>query len=702
MTIARNQSVWVRFVLVFSVFVFVTIIDWTTPLLKNWNVRFFDVLFTKRSSSSLFSPEYDDTVVHVNLDDTSIQKLQSYYLNRSHHAEVITNLTNMGVSAQLHDVIFVAPTNRTEDATLIRAVKNGKNIYFGLAFRLSRVEEEKVTEPLAPEIDSYLTASSWKVQEKGDPEFFYHGQRPLMTFSELAQASSGLGFLNLIPDQDGVFRRIPLLVRYKGAYYPSIPFRLICDYLDVDPSNIIIDPGKSITLLNPKKPGGKSSEHIEIPVDKRGNMVINYIGPWDRMKHYHFSDVLHASENEEIWDRWVKELSNKIVIISEVTTGSTDVGSVPTDISYPLSGVSASAIHTILSESFIREAPQFITLMVEIFALAAVHFLSLFSSTLIFTISALSLTFLMVLSSALFFLKLGVITQLLAPILMVLIAYLTIQIVRALESARSLMQSELKRSMFEREFEIGRQIQAGFFPEKLPDINGWELAAFFRPTRQVSGDFYDAFSLADGKLFGFVVADVCDKGVGAALFMALTRSLLRAFSMQNLDKSETEPQKIGPKLQHTIRLTNDYIAETHSATNMFVTLFVGLLDPESGALIYTNCGHEPPLVKKGSNDPIFLKPTGPALGMFPAIKIQTKEIRLYKGDTLLAFTDGVTEAQNYIGEQFTTQKVLECLEEELSSLEALVNSIVKKVEDHVAGAPQFDDITLLTIKKIKQ
>ena len=700
MTIARTHSFWVRLILILSIFAVVTLFDWTTPVLKTWNARFFDILFTKRSSSSLFAPEYDDTIVHVNLDDTSIEQLQRYYLNRSHHAELITNLANMGVAAQLHDVIFVAPTNPTDDAALLEAAKNSKDVYFGLAFRLSQNAERKLEEPLAPDIDSYLEESSWNIQAKGDTNYFYHGQRPLMTFPELARASRGLGYLNLTADRDGVFRRIPLVVRYKDEFYPSVPFRLICDYLGVDQSDIVIEPGKSITLLNPLKPGGKASDRIDIPIDKQGNMIINFIGPWDRLKHYHFADVLRAPENKSVWNRWVEELSDKIVIVSEVTTGSTDIGSVPTDIAYPLSGVSASVIHTILAESFIREAPQFVTLIIETVALAAVFFLSLLSSTLVFTISVLGVASLMLLTSALLFLKVGFITQLIAPVVMVLIAYLTIQIVRALDNARSLKQSELKRNMFEREMEIGRQIQAGFFPEKLPDINGWELAAFFKPTRQVSGDFYDAFPIADGELIGFVVADVCDKGVGAALFMALTRSLLRAFTQQNLNESETESQQIGPKLLHTIRLTNDYIAETHGDANMFATLFVGLLDPDSGKLIYTNCGHEPPILKRGSDEPIFLKPTGPALGMFPAIKIQIKEILLRKGDMLLAFTDGVTDAQNDAGVHFTTQRIVECLKQESSSAEALVASIVKKVDDHVRDAQQFDDITLMAIKKI--
>jgi serine phosphatase RsbU (regulator of sigma subunit) len=248
--------------------------------------------------------------------------------------------------------------------------------------------------------------------------------------------------------------------------------------------------------------------------------------------------------------------------------------------------------------------------------------------------------------------------------------------------------------------EIGRQIQTGFFPEKLPDVEGWELSAFFRPARQVSGDFYDAFPLADGRLCGFVVADVCDKGVGAALFMALTRSLLRAFAMENMISTGPENHQLGQTLTQTIRFTNDYIAETHGRANMFATLFIGVLDPGSGSLTYINCGHEPPIVKSESDRPIFLKPTGPALGMFPAVEFEAQQIQLRRGSTLLAFTDGLTDAQNGLGNQFSKERVVACLAEEPLSAEDLIALLVKKIDEHVSDAEQFDDITLMALKRV--
>lgn len=700
MIIARDHSAWVRLFLIFLIFSIVNLIDGLTPVFETWNSRFFDVLFIGRSSIAMLAPAYDDTVVHIDLDDTSIQQLQNYYLNRTHHAKLINNLSDMGVSAQLHDFIFAAPADHEDDAALIEAVQNSNNVYLGLAFRLSLSKAGRGDKSPNPDVDAYLTENSWNIETRGNPAGFYHGHTPLMTFPELAKVSRGLGYLNLTADPDGVFRRIPLLVRFNDSYYPSAPFRLICDYLGIRQSDIVIEPGEFITLLNPKKPRGQASDSIKIPIDNQGNMVINFIGPWARMKHYHFSDVLRASEDQSLWDRWGNELSQKIVVVSDVTTGSTDVGTVPTDIAYPLSGVGASVIHTILSGSFIRETPAFVTLIVETIVLGAVFFLSLLPSTLVFTLSVLGIAFMLLISSATLFFKLGIITQVITSIIMVLVAYLTIQVVRALEHARRLKQSELKRSVFEREMEIGRQIQSGFFPETLPDIAGWEISAFFRPTRQVSGDFYDAFPIDDGRLYGLVMADVCDKGVGAALFMALTRSLLRAFTVQNLNHNDLKTYSVGHELKQAIRSTNDYIAETHGRANMFATLFIGILDPRSGTLTYINCGHEPPIVRSNSAKPLFLRPTGPALGMFPAVEFQTEEMLLIKDDLLLAFTDGVTDAQNDADDLFSNQKVLDCLTEGPRSSEDLVEFIVQKVDEHVAAANQFDDITLMAVRRI--
>jgi GAF domain-containing protein len=141
----------------------------------------------------------------------------------------------------------------------------------------------------------------------------------------------------------------------------------------------------------------------------------------------------------------------------------------------------------------------------------------------------------------------------------------------ALENARLWEQEKLYRKALQRELEIGREIQAGFLPESLPIIEGWEIAASLMSAREVAGDFYDAFELPDGNI-GLVIADVCDKGVGAALFMTLFRSLIRITAKQDYfepTENEGAPSSIAERLQRAMMLTNNYIAETHHASGMF-------------------------------------------------------------------------------------------------------------------------------------
>ena len=252
----------------------------------------------------------------------------------------------------------------------------------------------------------------------------------------------------------------------------------------------------------------------------------------------------------------------------------------------------------------------------------------------------------------------------------------------------------------ERELEIGRQIQQGFLPETLPDAPGWDLAARFRPARQVAGDFYDAFWMpaedASGgasRRIGLVVADVCDKGVGAALFMALFRSLLRATAQAASGPPAGDP------LLHVVRTVNDYIATTHDRANMFATVFFGALDPASGHLRYVNAGHDAPLVVDPDGQRRLLDPTGPALGLLPEVTFSTEETTLAPGTTLAAFTDGASDAQGPDGTFFGEARLLDLLAAPAPSADALLGRVDDALAAHAHGTEPFDDVTLLAVRR---
>jgi len=282
----------------------------------------------------------------------------------------------------------------------------------------------------------------------------------------------------------------------------------------------------------------------------------------------------------------------------------------------------------------------------------------------------------------------------------------------ASQAAVSLNTQELLRRQeilvkIEHDVQVGRQIQADFLPDVLPQPEGWEIEAFFQPAREVAGDFYDAF-LIDDKQVGFVIADVCDKGVGAALFMALSRSLIRAFGWMN-NRSNLSYQGTSPESQildfikmglDPIALTNNYIAQIHEKMNMFVTLFFGMLDPERGVLTYINAGHNPPVLLDSTGKvKARLTLTGPAVGMLPNITYTSRQLTIEPGDVLFLFTDGVPETHNPAGKLFTEKRMLELLSEPTPDAAVLIKRIVHELKDFMSTANPFDDITMLALRR---
>lgn len=275
----------------------------------------------------------------------------------------------------------------------------------------------------------------------------------------------------------------------------------------------------------------------------------------------------------------------------------------------------------------------------------------------------------------------------------------------------------------ERDVQIARQIQLGFLPSELPNPAGWEIAARFHPAREVAGDFYDAFMLTQNRRVGFVVADVCDKGVGAALFMSLSRSLIRAFAQQHYSLSDwtnvltgegdtpaslRRPEKgrrampvIGAAaLKNAMVLTNNYITDNHLDMNMFVTLFFGVFDPQSGMLIYANGGHCAPIIVGAEGIKTQLKMTGPAVGMIPGADFNIAHIQLEYGDTLFCYSDGVTDARNPEGQFFGNQRMNELVARPAASATALLDRFEANLQAHIASADQFDDITMLAVRRL--
>lgn len=278
-----------------------------------------------------------------------------------------------------------------------------------------------------------------------------------------------------------------------------------------------------------------------------------------------------------------------------------------------------------------------------------------------------------------------------------------------------LMAVEALLNDYERDLTSAQEIQVALLPDVLPAPPGWQVAKRFRPARQVAGDFYDCFELLQGLRLGFLVADVCDKGLSAALFMALSRTLLRhtaeqagSWSFSPLpggDEHRAQAPTLsigaGPLLE-AVTATNRYLVQHHLNQGYFVTLFFGVLDPASGRLLFVNGGHNPPVLLRAGGGHEWLQSTGPALGMISSGSWSMGMARLEPGDDLLVYTDGVVEARSPDGTMFGMDGILQTLDRGAESAEAMLSGLDRALDAHAATASQYDDITMLLLRRLPQ
>ena len=282
-----------------------------------------------------------------------------------------------------------------------------------------------------------------------------------------------------------------------------------------------------------------------------------------------------------------------------------------------------------------------------------------------------------------------------------------------LENARLYYKIDEYAQALDEELEKGRQIQIDFLPYEIVEPPNWEIATSFHPAKQVGGDFYDTFKLGD--YLGVAIGDVCGKGVGAALFMALIRSLIRIFSgqtqlqgftsianeelIQSIDKFEEKDLDLIKPLQ-AIMLTDKYLAENHGQIGIFATMFFGVLDPVNGVITYINAGHNPPFLIGKSGIKKSLKSTGLPVGIMSNMSFKIERIEIEPGDILFAYTDGVTEAKNPEGDLFTMEKLRILSEQPVASASELLKRVETNLLAYMDDAPQFDDITMMAIRRL--
>jgi serine phosphatase RsbU (regulator of sigma subunit) len=274
---------------------------------------------------------------------------------------------------------------------------------------------------------------------------------------------------------------------------------------------------------------------------------------------------------------------------------------------------------------------------------------------------------------------------------------LSAQIASALQTAHAHAQTQAHRKVA-RELAMAGQIQASFLPNDLPSLPGWQLEAILEPARETAGDFYDFIPLPNQHL-GIVMADVADKGVGAALYMALTRTLLRTYAAEYL----TRPDLVLSATNH--RMLSD------TRAGLFVTAFYGILDPATGDLIYSNAGHNPPLLLSARDRETSqsLTKTGMALGAVEDTSWERRQTRIEPQDVLILYTDGLTDAENSDGQFYGHKRLYEFLKKSVprqiahrNVATAIQESLLSEIHEFMGDRLPYDDMTLMVVVREPQ
>lgn len=586
-----------------------------------------------------------DKVVFIEIGDDTIKQLGRFPFDRSYHALLIKALSEYGARAVMFDIFFAEPDK--SDVEFKQELKQANNVYLPYVFDLEYKQKRAFPEALGYNVEN---------------------------LEDLAESAKGTGHINIIPDSDGKYRRVPLFIKYEGATQPAISLRLICDYLGILPKDIKFAPSKFI----------QCGPNIRIPLDDNSNVIVNYAGAWGQVyKHYSYVDVLSSFVSQQSAKPAILDLNvfrDKICLIGLTATGTIDLHPNAFAPLYPSVAIHADIMNSILNNRFISRLPVVANLIILIFLLGLMWRIVFKSRPL--KGLALLLIFIVLYSSFCIFLFIswGLWADMFYPIMALIFIYLI--------STVWMYIGELKkRLILDNELQIARKIQESFLPKSLPKTIGLEVSAIMSTAQYVGGDLYDFYEFSPDKL-GVIIGDVTGKGIPASLFMSKVSGAFKFFALRDNHPKEA-------LLDLNTKLTSE------SSTALFVTIFYAIFDLEKMVMKFASGGHPPVLYLPKSSGSKFLDvEDGLPLGMMESL-YSGKQISCFCGDIFVFYTDGVTEAKNNLGQIYGSGRLVSIVEKNRgSNCQDLLNAIEKDLRIFEPKHRQHDDITLIVVKII--
>lgn len=638
------------------------------------------------------SPDPAYPVRIVDIDERSIKAFGTWPWRRDVLARLVDQLFAAGVKVVVFDMVFPEPSAGPLDH-IPEAVRNAPDLKPLLD---KMMQEGTADDTFARSIARHATVlgiigSSQTVDAppKAKAGFVTIGenvQRFVPSFAGasgnlplFAQAAAGIGALNWFPDQDQILRRIPILVGVADRLYPSLSAEALRVYL-----------GASTIRIRSAGDGGFAGNRgittiaigqAVIPTDRDGQLWLHFTRH-DPRRTVSAADVLHGNVHHSA-------LAGRIAIIGTSAPGLLDLRATPLDPVISGVEINAQAIEQLVSGRLLVRPDYALGMEIVLTVIAAflLGYMVYRWGARVSAVVGFASICLLALGSLWAFSQ-GLLLDAVLPIMTSSAAYVfgTGYLYYEAEDERNRGRAALHR--IAREMEAAAQIQRTFLPKESPSgpmDHTFEVFAIMQPAKEVGGDFYDYFLIGDSKL-ALAIGDVSGKGVPAALFMSVSRTVLRAIAFEG-----GEPGAVLSKV-------NGILARDNTET-MFVTLFYAVLDLQSGVLTFSSAGHDDALLLSRAASSESLGFMGPAVGLVDDVAYPTATRTLAPGDTLLLLTDGITEAFNADGHVFTSERVVKTLvEQPHTSASDTVRFLSDEVTRFSAGTEQSDDITCVALR----
>jgi len=601
--------------------------------------------------------------VIVAIDERALDARGQWPWPRAVVGDLVRAIAAAGPAAIGIDLLFVEPerTAAGADAALAQAIAGNKVVMgiAGLEYRDRRY-------PFPPQVAPLRQTGAREL-----PLRRYEGH--LQSRPEVDRAAAGRGMLSA-ESSDRVIRRVPLVVRVGKVLVPALSVEMMRVATGAPGFRLEDHGGERVAL---------GIGELSVPLHADGSVHV-YFGPHDPERFVSAEDVLSGKAGAEL-------LRDKLVLAGVTGLGLLDFQATPLGERIPGVEVHAQILEQMFDGTYLRRPTAASWIEAALLGVAGLLFVA-FVPAARPGISALLLAGVLAAFAAIGLLgfQAGWLLNVAAPALgatLVLGALLASTLAEADRQRRLLREAQARVAG---EFEAARRIQMGLLPSPrvlFADEPRFALDALLEPARQVGGDFYDCFMLDEHRVF-FVVGDVSGKGLGASLFMALSKSLIKSIAL----RADGDPAAILERANAEISRDNP--------ESLFVTAFAGVLDARTGSLSYCNAGHEPPVTASPGHAPARVMPSGgPPLCVMEGYSYASGKLLLPQDGWLCVVTDGVTEAMNPSAALYGTARLLSALNgQEAAAPAALIAAVRDDVRRFAGGAEQSDDVALLCVR----